>query len=116
MNYIVTDCSGTQVTAATAAAAVNALPATQRNALLGFEAVGTFAQSPSLTTATPTLESDRKLWIIGAVLGPVFFVLLLIGLLVFLHYKCRPRADHRSFAQVYAHLLTHLVLIKLYLI
>ena len=106
-------CSGGQVSASDIAAAVNALPATRRNILLGYEAVGSFAQSPSLSTGTPTPEADRKLWIIGAVLGPVFFALLLIGLLVFLHYKCRPRGENRSFAQVYTLLSSGLFLTKL---
>lgn len=108
-----TDCSVRQLTASEIASAVNALPATRRNILLGYEAVGNFAQSPSLSTVTTTPEPDRKLWIIGAVLGPVFFALLLIGLLVFLHYKCRPRADNRSFAQVYNFLSSDLFLMKL---
>jgi hypothetical protein len=44
---------------------------------------------------------ESKLWIIGAVLGPIAFVLLVIGLCCFLYFKRRQRAYNLSTAQVY---------------
>lgn len=79
------------------------MSAEQKVNLLGFVPVGNFAQSPSIPVDSSTPESDRKLWIIGAVLGPVFFALLLIGLFGFLHYKCRSRGTNRSTTLVYLH-------------
>ena len=96
-----TDCRGVTQTASVVQTAANAVPADQRFSLLGFETVGDIVQSSSLSPNTSTSEPDRKLWIIGAVLGPVFFVLLLIGLFAFLHYKFRPRRNIPSSATVY---------------
>jgi hypothetical protein len=68
--------------------------------ILGYEYVGDFIRSTMLgNTSTPT--TDRKLWIIGAVLGPVGFVLLLICVFCYLHYKCRPRPTNQTLAKVY---------------
>jgi hypothetical protein len=104
VNYVVSDCSGTPISAASVIAAVNTVPSSQENILFGFTVSGTsFAQSPAVPTVTLATSSDRKLWIIGAVLGPVAFVLLLVGLALFLHFKCRPRIDNTSTAQVYTY-------------
>ena len=63
----------------------------QISTLLGYDYDGEFVQSKvSGSSSTP---SDRKLWLIGAVLGPVAFVLLLIFIFCYLHYKCRPRPN-----------------------
>ncbi|CAF1135988.1 unnamed protein product [Rotaria sordida] len=43
-----------------------------------------------------TSPTDRKLWLIGAILGPIGFVLLLIFVFCYLHYKCRPRPKNRA--------------------
>jgi hypothetical protein len=99
--YTVTDCNGVQQLATQVIAATNAVPSSQQSALLGYTVSGNFAQSSSVTTVSTTPSTDRKLWIIGAVLGPVAFVLLLIGLFCFLHYKCRPRSNNLSTAHVY---------------
>lgn len=66
--------------------------------ILGFQYEGDFARIT--TTATTAATPDRKLWLIGATLGPVAFVLLLIFVCCFLHYKCRPRATSRPLTKV----------------
>ena len=71
---------------------VDTLSREQISEVFGYDYDGEFVQSTSIgntTSATP----DRKLWLIGAVLGPVAFVLLLIFVFCFLHYKCRPRPN-----------------------
>lgn len=65
----------------------------------GYNYDGDFARSTIVTSTNPT--SDRKLWLIGAVLGPVGFALLLICVFCYLHYKCRPRPTNRASAKVY---------------
>jgi len=101
VNYTVTDCNGIQKSASEVVAATNTVPQSQKNALLGYTFDGNFAQSPSVPNQTPTASSNQKLWIIGAVLGPVAFVLLLIGLCCYLYFKCRTRGNNFSVAQVY---------------
>lgn len=105
-----TNGTGTTVSAIQVITAVNAVPSAQKLTLFGFETVGDLAQNPDVspTVTTPT-TTDPKLWIIGAVLGPVAFVLLLIFLACFLHYKCRPRRGGPSYAQV--HSSTHYFLL-----
>ncbi len=103
VNYTVTDCNGNQVLASQIITATNAVPQSQKNALLGYTLDGNFAQSPSVQNPRSAASSDNKLWIIGAVLGPVAFVLLLIGLSCYLHFKCRPRGNNFSVAQVYSY-------------
>jgi len=51
------------------------------------------------TDSTDDQPTDRKLWIIGAVLGPVGFFLLLICAFCYLHYKCLPRPTNRALAK-----------------
>jgi hypothetical protein len=80
--------------------ATDTLSRTQITNLLGYDYVGDLIQSTSIgNTSNPT--TDNKLWIIGAVLGPVAFVLLLIFVFCYLHYKCRPRPTNRALAKVY---------------
>ena len=67
--------------------------------MLGYPYEGDLARSNDVGTTERPAE-DRKLWIIGAVLGPVAFALLLICIFCYLHYKCRPRPTDRSFAKV----------------
>jgi hypothetical protein len=68
--------------------------------MLGYDYEGDLIRSTTIgNTDTPT--TDKKLWIIGAVLGPVAFALLLIFVFCYLHYKCRPRPTNRSLAKVY---------------
>ena len=39
-------------------------------------------------------NTDQKLWIIGAVLGPLAFLIILFWLIAFVYYKCiRPRSN-----------------------
>jgi len=105
VNYTVTDlCTQIQASAAAIQAATNAVPTDQKVALLGYTVDGNFVQSPSITTSvtTPATTSGSKLWIIGAVLGSIAFVLLLIGLCCFLHYKCRPRPNNGRITQVHS--------------
>lgn len=80
--------------------ATNTLSQSQIQSILGYNYDGDFIRSTSIApTTNPT--TDRKLWLIGAVLGPVAFVLLLIFLFCYLHYKCRPRPTNRTLAKVY---------------
>ena len=81
--------------------ATNTLSRTQIATILGYSYDGDFIKSTSIITNTPTPTADRKLWLIGAVLGPIAFVLLLICTFCYLHYKCRPRTSNRPLAKVY---------------
>jgi hypothetical protein len=110
VNYTVTDCNGRQELATEVITATNTVPINQIYTLLGYTIAGNFAQSPSVSTEPPVTSTETsvpltnsKLWIIGAVLGPIAFVLLLIGLFVYLYFKCRPRSDNHSTIQVYSY-------------
>lgn len=92
--------TNTFVTADEVVTAVNKVPSSQKLILLGFETDGNLAQSTGTNPVT-TPPPDQKLWIIGAVLGPVLFVLLMIMLSTFLYFKCRKR-DNRTMAEVYS--------------
>ncbi|CAF3600171.1 unnamed protein product [Adineta steineri] len=95
-NYTVLDsCNSNQlVPPIQVKAATDTLSRTQISNILGFDYDGDLIKSTSIDNPTnPT--SDKKLWIIGAVLGPVAFTLLLIFIFCYLHYKCRPRQTNR---------------------
>ena len=92
--------SGQPVAAATVQTATSRISNDVQTAILGFPVVGSVGQPDSTTGVTTQAPKDDKLWIIGAVLGPVAFVLLLVGLFLYLHYKCRPRARNVGRAQV----------------
>ena len=80
--------------------ATDTLSRTQIINMLGYEYEGDLIRSTTIgNTTNPT--TDRKLWIIGAVLGPVGFALLLICVFCYLHYKCRPRPINRTLSKVY---------------
>jgi hypothetical protein len=68
--------------------------------MLGYSYDGDFVRSTTIgPVSNPT--SDRKLWLIGAILGPIAFTLLLICAFCYFHYKCRPRPTNRTLAKVY---------------
>lgn len=102
MNYIVTDSNTNQlIQASSVQTAVNKVPDDQKLILLGFRVDGSFIQSPSIPTTTLAAGTpDNRLWIIGAVLGPVAFVVLLVCLALCLHFKFRGRDSGESIAQV----------------
>ncbi|CAF4313244.1 unnamed protein product, partial [Rotaria magnacalcarata] len=72
VTYVVTR-GGIPLQAAGVKAAVDTVPDTQKLLQFGFETVGSFIQSPSISTAPSVASTDNKLWIIGAVLGPIAF-------------------------------------------
>lgn len=63
----------------------------QISTIFGYQVDNEFIRSSALTVSTTAPVPDRKLWLIGATLGPVAFVLLLVFICCYLHYKCRPR-------------------------
>ncbi|CAF3499593.1 unnamed protein product, partial [Rotaria sp. Silwood2] len=65
---------------------------------LGYDYDGALIRSTTIDSKQ-TPETDRKLWLIGAILGPIAFVLLLIFVFCYLHYKCRPRPTNRALAK-----------------
>ncbi|CAF0976146.1 unnamed protein product [Rotaria magnacalcarata] len=75
--------------------ATDVLSSAQIITALGYNYEGTLIRSTVIGN-TQTAGADPKLWIIGAVLGPVGFVLLLIFVFCYLHYKCRPRPANRQ--------------------
>lgn len=79
--------------------ATERLTRSQITDILQYDYDGTLVRATSIPT-TETPATDRKLWIIGAVLGPVAFALLLIFLFCYLHYKCRPRPTHELLTKV----------------
>ncbi|CAF1080753.1 unnamed protein product [Adineta steineri] len=100
VNYTVSDlCTAGLISATQVKAATDKVPTDQKVALLGFTVDGDLVQSSSITTEPAVSTPDSKLWIIGAVLGPIAFVLLLIGICCFLYFKCRPRGNNPSSAQ-----------------
>ena len=84
--------TSTILTASAVRNATNLVSREHKIALLGYGFEGDFVQSPSISSEVSTPTSDNKLWIIGAVLGPIAFVLLLVGLACFLHRKYRRRS------------------------
>ncbi|CAF3517864.1 unnamed protein product [Rotaria socialis] len=75
--------------------AMDVLSSAQIITTLGYNYEGELIRSTAIGN-TQTAVADPKLWIIGAVLGPVGFVLLLIFVFCYLHYKCRPRPANRQ--------------------
>ncbi|CAF4968486.1 unnamed protein product, partial [Rotaria sp. Silwood1] len=78
--------------------ATDALSREQIINTLGYDIDGALIRSTTIDSRQ-TQETDRKLWLIGATLGPVAFVLLLIFVFCYLHYKCRPRPTNRPLAK-----------------
>lgn len=108
INYTVTETnsSGSALLATNKVyTATQAVPRDQIASLLGFAVDGDFVSNGKAATVPST--TDSKLWIIGAVLGPVAFVLLLIASGCFLYYKCRPRPYNNSSAQVISFYYRH---------
>ncbi|CAF1078621.1 unnamed protein product [Adineta steineri] len=100
VNYTVSDlCTAGLISATQVKEATDKVPTDQKVALLGYTVDGDLVQSSSITTEPAVSAPDSKLWIIGAVLGPIAFVLLLIGICCFLYFKCRPRGNNPSTAQ-----------------
>ena len=81
--------------------ATSVLPKDLITTKLGYSYDGDLVRiATAVSTSTPA--SDRKLWIIGATLGPVGFTLLLIFICCYLHYKCRPRPANPALIKVYS--------------
>jgi hypothetical protein len=102
VDYVVRDLcnSNALVTPTQVKTATDTLSRTLITSILGYSYDADFVRSVSIaSTDNPT--SDNKLWIIGAVLGPVAFTLLLIFVCCYLHYKCRPRQTNRTLNKVY---------------
>lgn len=113
VNYdVVNLCSGTFVTPLQLKTATDSLSRTQIVRELGFDYTGDLIRSTSIGN-TQSNTPDPKLWIIGAVLGPVGFVLLLIFVFCYLHYKCRPRPANRALAKVYQFFIMQIIIITL---
>ena len=102
VNYTVNDLcnSGTLISPVQVRTATDSLSKEQINSLFGFSHDGEFVRSTTIGN-TETSTNDRKLWLIGAILGPIAFVLLLIFVICYLHYKCRPRPKNRASTRVY---------------
>ncbi|CAF4655063.1 unnamed protein product, partial [Rotaria sp. Silwood2] len=98
--YTVTDLSTNKsVSAAAVQSATDKLTNTQKVTLLGFIFEGNLIQSPNISHTVSTPTTDSKLWIIGAVLGPIAFVLLLIILFCFIYARCRKQGNNQSTAE-----------------
>ena len=80
--------------------ATDTLSRARITSILGYGYDGDLIRSTSIASTTNSTP-DQKLWIIGAVLGPVAFAVLLIFLFCYLHYKCRPRHTSRALVKVY---------------
>lgn len=93
VDYSVVDLcdSGRLVSPTVVRSATDVLTRDQITTIFGFQFDGAFIQSTALSASTTPPVVDQKLWLIGATLGPVAFVLLLIFFFCYLHYKCRPR-------------------------
>ncbi|CAF0808010.1 unnamed protein product [Adineta ricciae] len=98
-NYTVLDsCNGNQsVAPILVKSATDKLSRAQITSLLGYDYENEFIRSTTIATTNPV--PDQKLWIIGAVLGPVAFTILLIFVFCYLHYKCRPRHTNQLLAK-----------------
>ncbi len=88
------------MTPAQVKAATDVLPRALITSILGYAYDGDLVRIDNATN-TSTPANDRKLWLIGATLGPVGFTLLLIFIFCYLHYKCRPRPTNPALAKVY---------------
>ncbi|CAF1098635.1 unnamed protein product, partial [Didymodactylos carnosus] len=92
--YYVTLCNST-VFGPTVINALNKLSPSAASTLLGGIIKQTGLESSLNDTAT-TAPIDRKLWLIGAIIGPVAFVVILILALYYLHTKCRTRTGVKN--------------------
>ena len=103
VNYTVNDLcnSGILVSPIQVRTATNSLSNERITEVLGYNYEGEFVRSTTIGN-TGTSTNDRKLWLIGAILGPIAFVLLFIFVICYLHYKCRPRPKNRPSARVYS--------------
>ena len=73
-----------------AADTINLLTSSEMGIFLNYEVdnQGFAEDNPRVYSSNP----DQKLWIIGAVLGPLAFLIILFWLIAFIYYKCiRPR-------------------------
>lgn len=102
VDYIVQNlCSGsTLMTPVQVQTAIETLSQAVVTNLFGFNADGSFVRSDASTVNTATAATDQKLWLIGATIGPVAFILFLSFVCCFLHYKCRPRPQNRNFKRI----------------
>lgn len=81
--------------------------------LFGYQFDGDFIRSTSISTTSPTPAVDRKLWLIGATIGPVAFIIFLIFVFCYLHYKCRPRPRPPDMKRVKMHMLDFYRIIRI---
>ncbi len=91
LKYYVTDLDNRQIFPAVYAAdTINLLTSSEMGIYLNYE-----VDEQGYAEETPRVYSsntDQKLWIIGAVLGPLTFLIILFWLVAFIYYKCiRPR-------------------------
>ena len=80
-------------------AAADTLSRAQVTGILAYDYDGDLIRSTTIVNPENP-AADRKLWLIGAVLGPVAFAILLIFICCYLHYKCRPRPANRALDKV----------------
>lgn len=89
---VVDECSSNSLVSPTVVrSATSILTRDQISNIFGYQFDNEFIQSSSISATTTSPVVDQKLWLIGATIGPVVFVLLLIFIFCYLHYKCRPR-------------------------
>ncbi|CAF4555068.1 unnamed protein product, partial [Rotaria socialis] len=88
------------VLASSVQAATATVPQQQIVLMFGYTFVGDFVQSTSVSTVTSISTTDGKLWIVGAVLGPVFFLGLIICITVICCAKSKRRGNYQYSAEV----------------
>ncbi|CAF4892942.1 unnamed protein product, partial [Rotaria socialis] len=88
------------VLASSVQAATATVPQQQIVLMFGYTFVGDFVQSTSVSTVTSISTTDGKLWIVGAVLGPVFFLGLIICITVICCAKSERRGNYQYSAEV----------------
>ena len=91
LKYNITDLDNRQIFPAVYAAdTINLLTSSEMGIYLNYEVdeQGYAEEAPRDYSS----NTDQKLWIIGAVLGPLAFLIILFWLVAFIYYKCiRPR-------------------------
>ncbi|CAF3466347.1 unnamed protein product, partial [Rotaria socialis] len=87
------------VLASSVQAATATVPQQQIVLMFGYTFVGDFVQSTSVSTVTSISTTDGKLWIVGAVLGPVFFLGLIICITVICCAKSKRRGNYQYSAE-----------------
>ena len=95
LRYYIMDQNNVTFTAVYAADAINLLTKSEMGIYMNQEVNDQGYAEDMPRTYSP--DADQKLWIIGAVLGPLALLIFLFWLVAFIYYKCiRPKNNNKQ--------------------